>query len=247
MIGLMKKTALITCLSIATVLLVSACQSSSSVDVRTGTGPQYKSTGPVPAGYHRVSRGENLYRIGLRYNQTVSTLARWNGLRDTSQIEVGQLLRVSRNASGNVASNNTNKTNTSKPTGAWSAPSSAVNVGNVRLSRPVNGSVLANFNGGSNKGIDFAGSQGEAIKAAGAGKVVYVGDAMRGYGNVVMVQHSQSLLTVYAHNDQIKVREGEQVKQGQQVATMGSSGAERVKLHFEVRQNGKAVNPNLYW
>ena len=121
------------------------------------------------------------------------------------------------------------------------------NVGNVRLSRPVSGNVLANFNGGSNKGIDFGGSAGDNVKAAGAGKVVYVGNGLRGYGNVVMVQHSQSLLTVYAHNDQIKVSEGEQVKQGQQLATMGSSGTDRVKLHFEVRQNGKAVNPNLYW
>ncbi|UOO90931.1 peptidoglycan DD-metalloendopeptidase family protein [Vitreoscilla massiliensis] len=243
----MKKTALITSLSVVSVLLISACQSSSNVDVRTGTGSQYKNNGPVPAGYHRVVRGENLYRIGLRYNQSVATLTRWNGLRDASQIEVGQLIRVSRSATGNVASNTSNKTTASKPTGAWSAPSSAVNVGNVRLSRPVSGSVLANFNGGSNKGVDFAGNQGEAIKAAGAGKVVYVGNALRGYGNVVMVQHSQSLLTVYAHNDQIKVSEGEQVKQGQQLATMGSSGADRVKLHFEVRQNGKAVNPNLYW
>ena len=198
----MKNTALITSLSVLTVLLVSACQSSSSVDVRTGTGSQYKSTGPAPAGYHRVQRGENLYRIGLRYNQTVATLTRWNGLRDASQIEVGQLIRVSRSATGNVASNTSgNKTSSSKPTGAWSAPSTSVNVGN----------------------------------------------GLRGYGNVVMVQHNQSLLTVYAHNDQIKVREGEQVKTGQQLATMGSSGTDRVKLHFEVRQNGKAVNPNMFW
>ena len=245
----MKKTALITSLSVATALLVSACQSSSSVDVRTGTGSQYKNTGPAPAGYHRVQRGENLYRIGLRYNQSVGTLTRWNGLRDASQIEVGQLIRVSRSATGNVASNASsgNKTSNSKPTGAWSAPSSSVNAGNVRLSRPVSSSVLANFNGGSNKGVDFGGSTGDSVKAAGAGKVVYVGNGLRGYGNVVMVQHSQNLLTVYAHNDQIKVSEGEQVKQGQQLATMGSSGTDRVKLHFEVRQNGKAVNPNLYW
>ena len=110
-----------------TVLLVSACQSSTAVDVRPGTGSQYKSTGPAPAGYHRVQRGENLYRIGLRYNQSVATLTRWNGLRDASQIEVGQLIRVSRSATGNVASNTSgNKTSSSKPTGAWSAPSTAV-------------------------------------------------------------------------------------------------------------------------
>ena len=244
----MKNTALITSLSVLTVLLVSACQSSTAVDVRPGTGSQYKSTGPAPAGYHRVQRGENLYRIGLRYNQSVATLTRWNGLRDASQIEVGQLIRVSRSATGNVASNTSgNKTSNSKPTGAWSAPSTGSNVGNVRLSRPVSGNVLANFNGGSNKGIDFGGSAGDSVKAAGAGKVVYVGNGLRGYGNVVMVQHNQSLLTVYAHNDQIKVREGEQVKTGQQLATMGSSGTDRVKLHFEVRQNGKAVNPNMFW
>ena len=198
----MKNTALITSLSVLTVLLVSACQSSTAVDVRPGTGSQYKSTGPAPAGYHRVQRGENLYRIGLRYNQSVATLTRWNGLRDASQIEVGQLIRVSRSATGNVASNTSgNKTSNSKPTGAWSAPSTGSNVGNVRLSRPVSGNVLANFNGGSNKGIDFGGSAGDSVKAAGAGKVVYDGNGLRGYGNVVMVQHSQSLLTEAAREN----------------------------------------------
>lgn len=240
----MKKTAYLTGLSVLVVLALSACQSSKSVDVRPGNRDGVSSNGPVPAGYHRVQRGENLYRIGLRYNQTVATLARWNGLSDASQIEVGQLIKISRNtASVTRASSGSS----SKPTGSWSAPTPTQNVGNVKLMRPVSGAVLANFNGGSNKGIDFGGNQGDSVKAAGAGKVVYVGNGLRGYGNVVMVQHNQQLLTVYAHNDQISVKEGEQVKTGQQVATMGSSGTDRVKLHFEVRQNGKAANPNNYW
>lgn len=244
----MKKFAHLTSLSLLAILALSACQSSQPADVRVGnkSGSSYQSSGPVPAGYHRVQRGENLYRIGLRYNQTVATLSRWNNLSNPSQIEVGQLIRVG-NKVASLPSGGNKSSASSKPTGAWSAPTTAQNVGNVRLMRPVNGAVIANFNGGSNKGIDFAGSAGDAVKAAGAGKVVYVGSGLRGYGNLVMVQHSQSLLTVYAHNDKLLVREGEQVKAGQQIATMGSSGTNRVKLHFEVRQNGKAANPNAYW
>lgn len=244
----MKKCANLTSFSVITILALSACQNSKPADVRVGNrdGSWSQTTGPVPSGYHRVQRGENLYRIGLRYKQSVATLSRWNSLSDPSQIEVGQLIRVSRNASATVGGSKST-VSSSKPTGAWSAPATAQNVGNVRLQRPVHGNVLANFNGGSNKGIDFGGNRGDSVKAAGAGKVVYVGNGLRGYGNIVMVQHNQSLLSVYAHNEQILVREGEQVKAGQQIASMGSSGTDRVKLHFEVRQNGKAANPNLYW
>lgn len=244
----MRKFALYTSVTVVAALGLSACQSNKQVDVSVGNsnGSKYQTSGPVPSGYHRVQRGENLYRIGLRYKQTVATLTRWNGLSDPSQIEVGQLVRVSRSA-GSATNTSTNATPSKRPTGAWSAPSTAANVGNVRFQRPVNSSVIANFNGGSNKGIDFGGNAGDSVKAAGAGKVMYVGSDLRGYGNVVMVQHSQSLLTVYAHNDRISVREGEQVKQGQQIATMGASGTDRTKLHFEVRQNGKAVNPNSFW
>lgn len=255
MIQAMKKIALLPCVGLL-VLGLSACQS--AAPVQSGNGglkAAVPDNVPVPAGYHRVQRGENLYRIGLRYNQTVSTLSRWNQLSNPGQIEVGQLLRVSNNVTSSPRRNNTNTaTNTSqtnktasKPAVSWSAPSTAANITNVRLMRPVNGSVLANFNGGSNKGMDFGGQRGDAVKAAAAGKVVYAGDGLRGYGNLVMVQHTQTLLTVYAHNDRISVKEGDQVKQGQQIATMGSTGTDSVKLHFEVRQDGKAVNPNSYW
>lgn len=260
MIQAMKKIALLPCVGML-VLGLSACQSAAPVQSgNSGSKSAVADNASVPAGYHRVQRGENLYRIGLRYNQTVSTLSRWNQLSNASQIEVGQLLRVSNQvaaassrhnirstASNNQTNNRTNQVQAAKPAVSWSTPAGAANTANVRLMRPVNGSVLSQFNGGSNKGIDFGGNRGDAVKAAAAGKVVYAGDGLRGYGNLVMVQHTQTLLTVYAHNDRIAVKEGDQVKQGQQIASMGSTGTDGVKLHFEVRQNGKAVNPSSYW
>ena len=94
-----------------------------------------------------------------------------------------------------------------------------------------------------NKGLDFAGNMGSPILAAADGKVVYTGNALRGFGNLVIVKHSEAYLTAYAHNDEIVVKEQEWIKAGQKIATMGKSGTVEVKLHFEVRYKGKSINP----
>lgn len=108
---------------------------------------------------------------------------------------------------------------------------------------PADGRVIATFDEGRNKGIDIAGRMGQQVVAAGAGKVMYAGSGIRGYGNLVIVKHSNSLLSAYAHNRKIVVKEGDNVAKGQVIAEMGDSDADLVKLHFEIRQQGKPVDP----
>ncbi|WP_371871477.1 murein hydrolase activator EnvC family protein [Neisseria lisongii] len=187
----------------------------------------------VPAGYYRVQAGDTLYRIAKRYGQSVQTLVQWNHLSDAAKIEVGQVLKV-QNARSHTPAHTAN-TNTA-----------AVR---QKMQWPVdNGGdhVVQSYNGSSNKGIDIIGVRGQNVKAAADGKVLYAGEGVRGYGKLLLISHSPSLITAYAHNDSLLVAENQTVRAGQTVATMGSSDSDRVKLHFEVRVNGKAVNPMPY-
>lgn len=113
---------------------------------------------------------------------------------------------------------------------------------------PTKGRVIKNFSAGDqgNKGIDIAGQRGQSIVSTAGGTVVYSGNALRGYGNLVIIKHNDNYLSAYAHNDRLLVREGQSVKAGQKIATMGSSGASSVRLHFEIRYQGKSVNPKRY-
>ncbi|MDM0012490.1 peptidoglycan DD-metalloendopeptidase family protein [Variovorax sp. J22P168] len=111
---------------------------------------------------------------------------------------------------------------------------------------PASGTVTARFDGASNKGIDIAGRPGDPVLAASAGRVVFAGSTMRGYGNLVMLRHGDNLLTAYAHNRKLLVKENENVKAGQKIAEMGNSDSNATKLHFEVRRAGQAVDPMPY-
>ncbi|WP_443083660.1 peptidoglycan DD-metalloendopeptidase family protein [Vibrio sp. HA2012] len=113
---------------------------------------------------------------------------------------------------------------------------------------PAKGRVIRKFSSGDqgNKGIDIAGRRGQSVVSTAGGTVVYSGSALRGYGNLIIVKHNDNYLSAYAHNDSLLVKEGQSVKAGQKIATMGSSGANRVKLHFEIRYQGKSVNPQRY-
>ncbi|HHT0893280.1 TPA: murein hydrolase activator NlpD [Klebsiella variicola subsp. variicola] len=113
---------------------------------------------------------------------------------------------------------------------------------------PTDGKVIEHFSGaeGGNKGIDIAGSKGQAIVATADGRVVYAGNALRGYGNLIIIKHNDDYLSAYAHNDTMLVREQQEVKAGQKIATMGSTGTSSTRLHFEIRYKGKSVNPLQY-
>ena len=125
-------------------------------------------------------------------------------------------------------------TSTSSPISSWRWPS--------------DGKVIENFSGaeGGNKGIDIAGSKGQAIVTTADGRVVYAGNALRGYGNLIIIKHNDDYLSAYAHNDTMLVREQQEVKAGQKIATMGSTGTSSTRLHFEIRYKGKSVNPLQY-
>lgn len=113
---------------------------------------------------------------------------------------------------------------------------------------PSNGRVVSGFSSSElgNKGIDIAGKRGQQINASADGKVVYAGNALRGYGNLIIIKHNDDYLSAYAHNDRIFVSERQSVKKGQKIASMGSSGTNSVRLHFEIRYKGKSVNPLRY-
>ena len=120
--------------------------------------------------------------------------------------------------------------------------------GSVSWKWPVQGRIIEGFSNSEhgNKGIDISGTRGSDIKAASGGKVVYAGNALRGYGNLIILSHNDDFLSAYAHNDSILVREGQQVSRGQVIAKMGDSEAKSVRLHFEIRYRGQTVNPMKY-
>ncbi|MDX7991572.1 murein hydrolase activator NlpD [Xenorhabdus littoralis] len=113
---------------------------------------------------------------------------------------------------------------------------------------PAEGKILENFSDsqGGNKGVDIAGSRGQPVFSTASGKVVYAGNALRGYGNLIIIKHNDDYLSAYAHNDTMLVREQQDVQAGQKIATMGSTGTSSVRLHFEIRYKGKSVNPLRY-
>ena len=132
------------------------------------------------------------------------------------------------------------------PAAAAPAASPSAAPGAVDWQWPINGKLLANFVEGSSKGIDIAGNPGDPVLVAAPGKVVYTGEGLRGYGKLVIVRHNAEFLSAYAHNSQILVKEGETVAKRQKIALVGSSDADSPRLHFEVRRQGKPVDPLKY-
>ena len=219
-------------------------------------------------GFYSVRPGDTLTKIALDHGQAWRDIAKWNGLDNPNVIEVDQVLRVAppvmelaanRQTKPAMAQNptpaNTSTSNTPTPT-ASSAPASSASNAATNASAPVNvsddgmtfawphpGPVLAGFDEAKNKGLDFAGKAGDPVLAAGDGKVVYAGSGLRGYGNLVILKHNNTYLTAYAHNQTLLVKEDQSVTKGQRIADMGSSDSDRVKLHFEIRKQGKPVDP----
>jgi lipoprotein NlpD len=137
------------------------------------------------------------------------------------------------------------KPNTEVKPNADAKPSTDANE-DIDWAWPTKGKVVANFNEASNKGLDIAGSSGQAITAAAAGKVIYSGSDLRGYGKLVIIKHNSNYLSVYAHNSLILAKEGQLVSRGQKISEMGNTDSNTVKLHFEIRRQGKSVDPAKY-
>jgi lipoprotein NlpD len=218
------------------------------------------SSEPTPPGYYRVKRGDTLARIALDNGQSPRDLAQWNNMSNPNQIEVGDLILVKPPAGSKPAvkpavkppvnidnaTTDAPKVDAAKPeTAKPETPKEMVAEPGIRLSWPAKGKVSEDYSE-KTKGIDIAGKLGDPVTAASDGKVVYAGNSLRGYGNLVIIKHDNTYLTAYAHNRTLLVKEGDTVKKGQKIAEMGDTDATSVKLHFELRVNGKPVNPTPY-
>ena len=257
-------------LRVLLVLAVAFCLAACSTPPRTkqatitdrssNIGATVPTPDAVPPGFYRVKRGDTLLRIALDNGQSYRDIAAWNNITDPNLIEVDQLLRVRPPPGPRVSTKPIEPlkpadSKDAKPAADKKAAPKKVEEKEVaeakadavdppiKLSWPAKGKVVEEFSEGKNKGIDIAGKLGEPIQAASDGKVVYAGNSLRGYGNLVIVKHDNTYLTAYAHNRSLLVKEGDSVRKGQRIAEMGDSDANMVKLHFEVRVNGKPVNP----
>ena len=211
------------------------------------------SSEPTPPGYYRVKKGDTLARIALDHGQAPRDVVQWNKTANPSfnpnVIEVGDLIMVKAPAGTKPAKVAEKKPAADKADSVASTPESAKNEvvaePGIRLSWPAKGKVTGEFSE-ANKGIDIAGKVGEPVLAASDGKVVYAGNSLRGYGNLVIIKHDNTYLTAYAHNSKLLVKEGDTVRKGQKIAEMGDTDTTAAKLHFELRVNGKPVNPTPY-
>ncbi|CAG4887933.1 peptidoglycan DD-metalloendopeptidase family protein [Paraburkholderia gardini] len=129
---------------------------------------------------------------------------------------------------------------------APASDTSAAANGNIAFAWPVHGPILGTFDDAKNKGVNIGGAAGDPVKASADGRVVYAGNGLRGYGNLIIIKHDATYLTAYAHNRALMVKEGDAVTRGQKIAEMGNSDSDRVMLHFEVRRQGKPVDPLKY-
>jgi len=209
-------------------------------------------------GYYTVKPGDTLLKIGLETGQSHHDLASWNQLDNPNRIEVGQVLRVIPPAVGEVVVKPVPKAVVVASPVSAPAPASAAAVSPTATPAaasesvsstwiwPTHGAVLASFDDVKNKGVDIGGKVGDPVVAVADGRVVYVGAGLRGYGNLIILKHDNVYLTAYAHNRTLLVKEDQSVLKGQKIAEMGSSDTDRVKLHFEVRRQGKPVDPIKY-
>ncbi|GAA5525658.1 hypothetical protein Maes01_02230 [Microbulbifer aestuariivivens] len=216
--------------------------------------------------HHTVSSGETLYSIAWRYGQDFRDLAAINGIAAPYSIFPGQRLRLSGQglvtspspaitplrktapAPESVAQKTPRQVQKSLPAKAarktvLSAPHSK-----IVWRWPVRGPLISTFRAKDplRKGVDIAGQKGDSVLAAANGTVIYAGSALRGYGKLLIVKHNEEYLSAYAHNHKLLVQEGSEVKAGQRIAELGSSGTDRNKLHFEIRRNGQPVDPLSY-
>jgi len=222
-------------------------------------------------GYYTVKQGDTLIRIGLDQGQNWRDIVRWNNLDNPNNIEVGQVLRVQPPLVAGSASKGTDQSNsgvvvrpvssavvqnTSNPSAdaTTSPPANSTNTQSAKpvpldnaeeitFAWPASGNLNAYFDEVKNKGLDIAGKAGDPVLAAADGKVVYAGSGLRGYGNLIIIKHNNTYLSAYAHNQTLLVKEDQSIKRGQKIAEMGSTDADQVKLHFEVRKQGKPIDP----
>lgn len=214
--------------------------------------------------YHTVQRGDTLYSIARQYNVDVTSLSRVNNLQTPYSLSVGDRLVLPASvgsvpaASYNTAQNTGTASMTAKSaayTPAKSAPVTdsyvAPKARKTKFDWPVKGTIISGYgnlgSGRKNDGINIKAALGTNVKAADSGTVAYAGNELKGFGNLILIKHTDGWITAYAHNDRLFVKKGQKVTRGEKIATVGSTGSVTTpQLHFEVRSGKKAVNPRPY-
>ena len=251
-------------LQLVVVTVLTACSTTPPAPVEDLNRSQVKSK-PIPvSGYHTVVRGDTLYGIAFRYRLDYKAVAQWNSIRSPYTIYVGQKLRLTKPAARRSIAKQPPPKAAKKPVTVVAKPApkpapAAVkkppsrkpetgSSAGLKWRWPTKGSISKRFSATdpAGSGIDLTGQVGQPILAAAAGNVVYSGNGLLGYGELVIIKHNDKLLSAYAHNSRRLVQEGDQVGLGQKIAEMGRNDANIAMLHFEVRLNGKPVNPLQY-
>lgn len=251
-------------------LLLTACTSG---PVHAPVGDRSRQLAHTPVA-HKVGQGDTLYSVAFLYGKTVEELATWNGIRKPYTIYRGQNIRLTaparkappvvrkpaasqpkvsaprsrpkaavattvRPSQPKVATSRSKKTTPSVP---------AASKGPLSWTWPASGALISRFNVRSvgKKGINIGGKSDSPVRAAAAGKVVYAGSGLSGYGRLIIIKHNKDFLSAYAHNRKLIAREGQWVKKGELIARMGSSATDRTELHFEIRKKGRPVDPLRY-
>jgi lipoprotein NlpD len=239
-----------------------------ATEVAAATKPLPGAENAGKPGYYTVKPGDTLIRIGLENGQNWRDLVRWNGLENPNVLEVGQVLRVVppvavaaapesgvvvrpvTSGAASAAGATPTQAAAGAPRAAGSAPAAVAapaSEDELAWAWPTSGgAVLAGYDEVKNKGIDIGGKAGEPVLASADGRVVYAGAGLRGYGNLIILKHNNTYLSAYAHNQTLLVKEDQSVRKGQKIAEMGNTDADRVKLHFEIRRQGKPVDPAKY-
>ncbi|MEN5207560.1 peptidoglycan DD-metalloendopeptidase family protein [Stenotrophomonas terrae] len=240
-------------LAVLAVVSLAACGTATVVKPSGGSSGSSTSTTPrtsvaKPGQTAVVRRGDTLFGIARINNITPRDLAAWNGLSEPYTIYPGQALRLY--PGGATASRPATGGSTTTPTRpATPPPATATPVNSGIVWRwPAEGALVGRFVAGeaTKQGVDIAGSSGQAVRAAGPGVVVYSGAGLVGYGELIIIKHNDQWLSAYGHNRKRLVNEGQSVKAGDQIAEMGRTGTSRDMLHFEIRYNGKPVDPLIY-
>ncbi len=251
-----SRIGLLTCLLLALV----ACSS-------TGTAPvgDHSEKPAWKPGVHKVRPGDTLYSIAWEHGLDYQSLARWNGISRPYKILPGQRIvlkapapkpvrrapapkpakpKPAKPSSPPVAA----KPAPVRPAPVKSSPKPVLSSAAPRWRWPTDGKVIRKFQSNSpgKKGIDIAGAKGQPVRAAANGIVVYAGSGLVGYGRLIIVKHNKQYLSAYGHNKSLLISEGMEVKAGQVIAHMGNSGTNRTQLHFEIRKDGKPVDPLRY-
>jgi lipoprotein NlpD len=191
---------------------------------------------------HVVRKGETLFSIAWRYGEDPADVARWNRLGDGSLIYPGQVLRLSPPAGGSTGSGTARRQPAPRPLPSIPAEPPP------KWVWPTKGRINVEFGGkpGTGTGVLINGKPGQAIGAAASGRVVYAGGGLIGYGQLIILKHNETYLSAYGYNASLLVKEGQTISKGQRIATMGEGPERKARLHFEIRRNGKPVNPRQF-